>query len=105
GEAQNALNGRRHVFMQPVRELDHDDRALARGSNEASRDGARNATELAKHDLHAAHGSTWPRRVEIAQHARPGRRRPDGLLVRAFGTRCPSRGSLVEKLPKKSKGG
>jgi len=51
-KSQNALDGRRDVLVHSIREFDHDNRSLARSSNEPASNGAGTLPELAQHDVH-----------------------------------------------------
>ena len=59
-EAKNALYGRGDVLVHPVRELDDDNRTLARCSDQSSRDSARAPAKLAKHHVHVLQDSIGP---------------------------------------------
>ncbi len=57
GDPQDALDGRGDVFVHPVGELDHDDRSLARSSDETASDRPCAFPELAQHHVHKEESS------------------------------------------------
>ena len=57
-EPEHALDRRGDVLVHPVGELDHDDRAFPRCTNEPANDCARSPAELAEHNLHNSNAST-----------------------------------------------
>jgi hypothetical protein len=56
-DSQNALDRGGDVFVHPIRELDHDDRALAWGSHEAAGNGPCPLAELSQHHVHKTQSS------------------------------------------------
>ena len=60
GEAQHALDRRRYVLMHSVGELNHDDGAFTRRSNQTTGDSSRASTKLPQHDLHDVYSSNLP---------------------------------------------
>lgn len=72
GEAQHSAHGRRHVLVEAVRELDHDDRATTRRSHEPADDGTSTIAELPQHDLHDAQRSIARTVVHPSTRTPPG---------------------------------
>jgi hypothetical protein len=57
GKAQHALDGSRYVLVHSVGELNHDDGAFTRRSNQTTGDSSRASTKLPQHDLHDVYSS------------------------------------------------